>query len=165
MSIGGCGGGAFGGSEGGGSNCLVAAAGTAVGAGPGAAAAAGWRLAARVRWGETAVWLRGGVWRCGAALAAGGARWPWRGECQYNLPRYDGLLRHWTSCEDLLARYAGLQQSNVPPYVPFEREDNEQRNGNYCIIVGLYRDNGKEHGNYYCVLGYIGKMESTWYPV
>ena len=25
----------------------------------------------------------------------------------------------------------------------------------YCVILGLYRDNGKENGSYYIIIGYI----------
>ena len=31
--------------------------------------------------------------------------------------------------------------------------DNGKENGNYYNILGLYRDNGKENGNYYNILG------------
>ena len=31
--------------------------------------------------------------------------------------------------------------------------DNGRENGNYYGILGLYRDNGKEHGNYWKLLG------------
>ena len=30
--------------------------------------------------------------------------------------------------------------------------DNGKENGNYCSILGLYWDNGKENGNYYSTL-------------
>ena len=33
--------------------------------------------------------------------------------------------------------------------------DNGKENGNYCSILGLYRDNGKEHGNYYSILFHV----------
>ena len=37
--------------------------------------------------------------------------------------------------------------------------DNGKENGNYRIIIGhilgLYRDNGKENGNNYIIIGYI----------
>ena len=37
--------------------------------------------------------------------------------------------------------------------------DNGKENGNYYSIIGhileLYRDNGKENGNYYGIIGYI----------
>ena len=29
----------------------------------------------------------------------------------------------------------------------------------YYIIMGLYRDNGKENGNYYIIMGFIGIMK------
>ena len=36
--------------------------------------------------------------------------------------------------------------------------DNGKENGNYYIIIGyiigVYRDNGKENGNYYIIIGY-----------
>ena len=31
--------------------------------------------------------------------------------------------------------------------------DNGKENGNYCSLLGLYRDNGKENGNYCSILG------------
>ena len=33
--------------------------------------------------------------------------------------------------------------------------DNGKENGNYYIILGLYKDNGKENGNYYVIIGYV----------
>ena len=33
--------------------------------------------------------------------------------------------------------------------------DNGQENGNYYSVLGLYRDNGKENGSYYIIIGYI----------
>ena len=36
-----------------------------------------------------------------------------------------------------------------------------KENGCY-VILGLYRDNGKENGNYYITWGNIGIMEKEW---
>ena len=37
------------------------------------------------------------------------------------------------------------------------KEHGEEK-GNYCSMLGLYRDNEKENGNYHkgCIMGYVG---------
>ena len=37
--------------------------------------------------------------------------------------------------------------------------DNGKENGSYYIILGLYWDNGEENGNYYIVLKIVPRLE------
>ena len=39
--------------------------------------------------------------------------------------------------------------------------DNGKENGNYYSRLGLYRDNGKENGNYYSSLGLYGALNPS----
>ena len=40
--------------------------------------------------------------------------------------------------------------------------DNGKENGNYYIILGLYRINGKENGNHYFTMGPKGIASVSW---
>ena len=43
----------------------------------------------------------------------------------------------------------------LPCFVTAGREEGSK----FCALLGLYRDNGKEHGSYYSIWGYIGIIE------
>ena len=40
-------------------------------------------------------------------------------------------------------------------------KDNGKEHGNYCLGLGFFGENGKENGNYHNVWVYIGIMEKT----
>ena len=65
-----------------------------------------------------------------------------------------------------LLQLLGVLQLHLPPksYRGYVYRDNGKENGNYCIIAP-YRDNGKENGNY-CIIGLYrdnGKENGNYY--